>query len=91
MTDSQLDKPGFRINTRQIMGGAILIGVGGELLGREQVRGWQVMAEDSGDAVRGVPPRSAGPHLATDRGGEELRTGAHDLRHRGSGGGRRDR
>ena len=29
MTDSQLDKPGFRINTRQIMGGAILMGVGG--------------------------------------------------------------
>ena len=31
MTDSQLDKPGFRINTRQIMGGAILMGVGGAL------------------------------------------------------------
>jgi hypothetical protein len=31
MTDSQLDKPGIQINTRQIMGGAILIGVGGVL------------------------------------------------------------
>jgi hypothetical protein len=31
MTDSQLDKPGIQISTRQIMGGAILMGVGGVL------------------------------------------------------------
>jgi hypothetical protein len=31
MSDSQLDKPGIQFNTRQIMGGAILIGVGGVL------------------------------------------------------------
>ena len=29
MTDSELDKPRVQINTRQIMGGAILMGVGG--------------------------------------------------------------
>jgi len=31
MTDSELDKPRIQINTRQIMGGAILMGVGGVL------------------------------------------------------------
>jgi hypothetical protein len=66
--------------------GLIPGGVTGQLFGCEQVRTWQVAAENGGDTIGGRLPGTACPHGAANRRGQELGTGAAGFQ-RGRGGG----